>query len=80
MKFSDIKEESDRHRVDRDSLKKELEKLHESLRLIKDEAAHKYEAYKKEINHAVTTNEDSVRSLQRENERLKEEAATFKKQ
>lgn len=50
LKLSDAKESSDKHRVERDSLRHELDKLYDQLRSLKDDASTKYEAYAKSIN------------------------------
>lgn len=47
LKLSDAKEASDKHRIERDSLRKEVDKMHEQVRVMKDEASLKYEAYSK---------------------------------
>ena len=47
LKLSDAKEQSDRHRLERDSLRNELDKMHEQLRSLKDDQGHKYETYAK---------------------------------
>ena len=50
LKLSDSKEASDKHRVERDSLRTEVEKLYDQLRLLKEESAHRFETYNKQIN------------------------------
>lgn len=47
LKLSDAKEQSDRHRLERDSLRNEVDKMHEQLRSLKDDQGHKYETYAK---------------------------------
>jgi chromosome segregation ATPase len=50
LKLSDAKEKADRHRMERDSLRNELNKLHDQVRTLKDEASMKYESYNKQLN------------------------------
>jgi len=50
LKLSDAKEASDRYRVERDSLRNEVDKIHEQLRSLKDDQSQKYDAYSKQIN------------------------------
>jgi hypothetical protein len=47
LKLSDAKETADRFRVERDSLRNELDKLYDQLRSMKDDASLKFEAYSK---------------------------------
>lgn len=79
MKLSDAKESSDKHRVERDSLRNELDKLHEQVRSLKDDAAGKYESYSKQLNQAESLTEEKIRSVNNENERLKDENNTLRK-
>lgn len=61
MKLSDIKEESNKYRVEKDSLKNELDKLHDQIRGLKDEASHRYETYSKQLNQTESLNEEKMR-------------------
>jgi len=79
LKLSDAKEASDRHRVERDSLRVELDKIHDQLRSLKDDQTIKYEAYSKQLSQNETIKEEKVRNMQNENERLKDENENYKK-
>lgn len=78
--MSDSKELGDRYRIERDSLRNEVDKLYDQVRHLKDEASMKYETYSKQINQTESQNEDKIRSLLRENERFKDENDTMRKQ
>lgn len=80
LKLSDAKEASDRFRQEKESLRSELDKLHESIRQLKDDSAHKYEQYSRQLNLSENANDEKLRQYARENERLKEENETVKKQ
>ncbi len=47
LKLSDAKEAADKYRVERDSLRNEVDKMHDQVRVLKDEASLKFEAYNK---------------------------------
>ena len=79
LKLSDAKEACDRFRVERDSLRIELDKIHEQLRSLKDDQSQKYDAYSKQISQNETLKEEKVRLLQNDNERLKEENEGLRK-
>ena len=79
LKLSDAKEASDRFRVERDSLRIELDKIHEQLRSLKDDQSQKYDTYSKQISQSETLKEEKVRLLQNDNERLKEETEGLRK-
>ena len=46
---------------------------------MKEDATNKYDAYSKRLNQAESMNEERVRSINNENERLKEENETVRK-
>ncbi len=50
LKLSDAKDASDKYRIERDSLRKEVDKMHDQVRVMKDEASLKYEAYAKQMS------------------------------
>ncbi len=79
LKLSDSKEASDKYRVERDSLRKEVEKLYDQLRALKEESAHRFETYNKQINQSESLSEEKVRSVHNENERLKDENENLRK-
>lgn len=79
IKLSDVKELSDKFRVERDSQRKELDKMQDLLREFKDEASSRYETYSKQINQSESQSEDKLRAFQRDNERLREENVTMRK-
>jgi len=45
LKLSDAKEAADKHRVERDSARKEADKMQDQLRALKEEAGQRYEQY-----------------------------------
>lgn len=49
-KLSDANEMSERHRMDRDSLREEVAKLQDQWRSFKEDTSMKYEGYNKTIN------------------------------
>ena len=49
------------------------------MRILKDESSLRYEAYSKQLNQTESANEEKIRHLSRENERLKEENETMRK-
>lgn len=63
LKLSDAKEASDKHRVERDSLRNEVEKLYDQLRSLKEESAHRFDNYSKQVTQAESLSEEKVRSV-----------------
>ncbi len=62
LKLSDTKDSGERHRVERDSLRIELDKLYDQLRVLKDEASLRFESYSKQLNQSESLKEDKVRA------------------
>jgi hypothetical protein len=62
LKLSDAKDSGERHRVERDSLRIELDKLYDQLRVLKDEASLRFESYSKQLNQSESLKEDKVRA------------------
>ena len=79
-KLSDANEMSERHRMDRDSLREEVAKLQDQWRSFKEDTSVKYEGYNKTINQQEQMSEEKIRGLNNEIEKLKEEVTALKNQ
>ncbi len=79
LRVSDAREASDRFRVERDSLRIELDKIHEQVRSMKDDQSQKYDAYARQVSQSESLKEERVRALQNDNERLQEESEGLRK-
>ena len=79
-KLSDANEMSERHRMDRDSLREEVAKLQDQWRSFKEDTSMKYEGYNKTINQQEQMSEEKIRGLTNEIEKLKEEVTALKNQ
>ena len=49
-KLSDAEEQRERNRMDRDSLREEVNKLQDQWRSFKEDTSMKYESYNKQLN------------------------------
>ena len=76
--LSEAVEKAERNRMDRDSLREEVNKLQEQWRSFKEDTSVKYETYNKTINQQEAMSEEKIRGYQRENEKLKEELEAIK--
>ena len=72
-KLSDAEEQGERNRMDRDSLREEVNKLQDQWRSFKEDTSMKYESYNKQLNQQEAMSEEKVKGLQRENEKLRED-------
>lgn len=79
LKLSDAREAADKHRVERDSARTEVDKMQDQLRAIKEEAGQRYEQYTRQIGQSETVMEEKVRNTLNDNERLREENETLRK-
>lgn len=79
LKLSDARDLSERHRLERDSARMEVDKMQDQLRGLKEEAGQRYEQYARQIGQSETLTEERVRTVNHENERLKEENETLRK-
>ena len=77
-KLSDAIEQGERNRMDRDSLREEVNKLQDQWRSFKEDTSMKYESYNKQLNQQEAMSEEKVKGLQRENEKLKEDIEAIK--
>ena len=77
-KLSDAVEQGERNRMDRDSLREEVNKLQDQWRSFKEDTSMKYESYNKKLNQQEAMSEEKVKGLQRENEKLKEDIEAIK--
>lgn len=80
LKLSDAKEAADKHRVERDSARLEVDKIQDQLRSLKEEAGQRYEQYSRKIGQSESVMEEKLRSVNHDNERLAEENETLRKQ
>lgn len=80
LKLSDAKEAADKHRVERDSARMEVDKIQDQLRSLKEEAGQRYEQYNRKIGQSESVMEEKLRSVNHDNERLSEENETLRKQ
>ena len=63
-KLSDAIEKGERHRMDRDSLREEVNKLQDQWKSFKEDTSMKYESYKKQHNQQEAMSEEKVKGLQ----------------
>ena len=77
-KLSDAIEQGERNRMDRDSLREEVNKLQDQWRSFKEDTSMKYESYNKQLNQQEAMSEEKTKGLQRENEKLKEDIEAIK--
>ena len=77
-KLSDAEEQKERNRMDRDSLREEVNKLQDQWRSFKEDTSIKYESYNKQLNQQEAMSEEKVKGLQRENEKLREDIEAMK--
>lgn len=77
-KLSDAVEQRERNRMDKESLQKENQKLHDQWRTFKEDTSVKYETFNKQLNQQEAMSDEKLRGLQKENERMKEEIKNLK--
>lgn len=77
-KLSDAVEKTERHRMDCDSYREEVNKLQDKWRNFKEETSMKYESYNKQLSQMESMHEEKLKALQRENEKLGEEVEGLK--
>lgn len=73
IKFADARDLAEKNQNEKDSLRREVEKLYDQVRGLKEESASKFDQYSKSLNRSETENEEKARNLVKENERLKDE-------
>ena len=80
MKWVDARELGDRMRLENESLRKETDKLRDAVRELKEEGNARYEQYSQQLSQSESQREEKLRQVGRENERMREETETWKKQ
>ena len=77
-KLNDAVEVAERNRMDRDSLREEVNKLQDQWRSFKEDTSMKYESYNKQINQQEAISEEKIKGLQNETEKLQEQLEALK--
>ena len=63
MKLNDAVEKAERNRMDRDSLREEVNKLQDQWRSFKEDTSMKYERYNKQLNQQEAMSEEKIKGL-----------------